>query len=254
MSRGYVSPKDLDSARLLLDVGNTSVKWVRLDNDGFHTVQRCARDISEILASLEWGREGVTAVAIASVAGEEFDNKLGAKLRAKFGVKTGFAKTQSHFEDLHNSYAAPERMGVDRWLAMIGAWCRSPKAYCVVDAGTAVTIDLIDGAGKHLGGYILPGLALMQSALVGNTDRIRFDVPGQKALSPGRTTADCVSGGAFLAIHGAIREVMALHPEMHLLVTGGDGPDLMDLGLNGEWRPNLVFEGLANWLQRSLDA
>ncbi|MDP1069535.1 type III pantothenate kinase, partial [Klebsiella pneumoniae] len=67
------------------------------------------------------------------------------------------------------------RMGVDRWLAMLAAWQRVGQSCWVVDCGSAITLDLLDAEGRHQGGYILPGLRLMQQSLLGNTAEVRVD-------------------------------------------------------------------------------
>ena len=72
-----------------------------------------------------------------------------------------------------SGYRDPERLGVDRWLALIAARERSKQPTVIVDAGSACTIDLLDSEGRHLGGYILPGLTAMGEALVRGTHQIQ---------------------------------------------------------------------------------
>jgi type III pantothenate kinase len=138
-------------------------------------------------------------------------------------------------------------MGVDRWLAMLGARRRTGERLCVVDAGSALTIDLVDASGQHEGGYIIPGPALMERALLLDTDRVRFDEDTGYALTPGVSTAEAVRHGIALAQAGAV--ALALEQ------AGGDAPELFFCGGGarelmrlleraGTFAPDLVFEGL----------
>src|SRR3546814_17254315 len=84
-----------------------------------------------------------------------------------------FARSSAGWHGLRNAYREPERLGVDRWLAMIAAWHTHRGAACIANAGTALTVDVIDAQGQHLGGIIAAGRAEQQSAILGPP---RFDV------------------------------------------------------------------------------
>ena len=138
-------------------------------------------------------------------------------------------------------------MGVDRWLAMLGARKREQGRLCVVDAGSALTLDFVSATGQHEGGYIIPGAALMERALLLDTDRVRFDETADYALSPGVSTAEAVRHGIALAQAGAIGLALeqAGSEPIALLYCGGAGETLRQLvNRGGQWLPDLVFEGL----------
>ena len=138
-------------------------------------------------------------------------------------------------------------MGVDRWLAMLGARRRCEGRLCVIDAGSATTIDLVDAAGQHEGGYIIPGPALMERALLLDTDRVRFAEEVGYSLSPGRSTAEAVRHGVALAQVGAVTAVIGKVEDVSpsLVFSGGAGETLMMLlDRGGEYVPDLVFDGL----------
>ncbi|NND69153.1 MAG: type III pantothenate kinase, partial [Halioglobus sp.] len=184
---------------------------------------------------------------IASVAGEEAETQLNALLAECATATPWYARTQGRTGPLTNSYTEPQRMGVDRWLAMLGAWQRQPGPLCVVDAGSALTIDLVDAAGLHEGGYIIPGPTLMERALLLDTDRVRFHENEDYELSPGRSTAAAVRHGIALAQAGAVRLVLqrsgAARPT--LVFSGGAGEVLLGLvDEGGQYVSDLVFEGL----------
>ena len=170
-----------------------------------------------------------------------------ALLRERWGIAPWFARAEARTGDLSNSYIDPSRMGADRWLAMLAARRRVAGRVCVVDAGSALTIDLVSALGEHEGGYILPGVGLMEQALLLDTDRVRFDSAADYALSPGTDTASAVRHGIALAEAGAVTTALAQAGEdtPALLFSGGGGERLMALlQMGGEWVPDLVFEGL----------
>ena len=232
---------------LQFDVGNSSAKW-RLVHSGSVLVRGSYRSDDEAAcAALFNCADTLDDIWISSVASPAAEQQLVAVLKEKWDTQPWFARPQSQTGKLYNSYAEPHRMGVDRWLAMLGAQHRVHGRLCVIDAGSALTIDLVSAAGQHEGGYIIPGPALMERALLLDTDRVRFDEAVDFALSPGTSTAAAVRHGIALAQAGAVAlalEQSAGTPTA-LLFCGGAGEMLMNLlGRGGEWAPDLVFEGL----------
>jgi type III pantothenate kinase len=131
---------------------------------------------------------------------------------------------------------------------MLAGRAREAGRICVVDAGSALTIDIVDESGQHEGGYIIPGPLLMERALLLDTDRVRFEEEVDYALNPGSSTAEAVRHGIALAQAGAV--ALAIDRDggetMQLLFCGGGGEALMQLlGRGGSYVPDLVFEGLA---------
>lgn len=232
---------------LQLDVGNSRAKW-RLVNGG-GLVTRGAYipgDAASKQALFDCARS-LDHIWVASVAGEAQERELGALLRERWGVTPWFARTLSSTAGLTNSYEDPGRMGVDRWLAMLGARRRERGRLCVIDAGSALTIDIVSADGRHEGGYILPGAALMERALLLDTGRVRFAEEADYALAPGTSTASAVRHGIALALVGAVATALeqADGDRLALFFCGGSGEQLMTLlKRGGEWAPDLVFEGL----------
>lgn len=229
---------------LLIDVGNSGVKWALLDASELE-VKRYRSDSGRLAQELWRAAGSDVPVWVSSVAGEEADRVLRAALAQVGFSNTHFCSTPERECGLVNSYSDPHRLGVDRWLAMLGAWCRERGPLMVVDAGSALTCDLVSDAGQHLGGYILPGPAMMESSLLAGTSRIRYDEANEPSLEAGRDTAACVSAGVWSAALGAIASIRERYPRYRVIVTGGDAPTLRALGLQGEWHPNLVLQGLA---------
>jgi type III pantothenate kinase len=232
---------------LQLDVGNSSAKW-RLLKDG-HVVARgkyVASDKASRFVLLNCA-EQLDQIWISSVAGPAAESELVALLQQQWGVEPWCARTRARTGSLCNSYDDPARMGVDRWLAMLAGRAREAGRICVVDAGSALTIDIVDESGQHEGGYIIPGPLLMERALLLDTDRVRFDEEVDYALSPGSSTAEAVRHGIALAQAGAVALVIDRggNEAMQLLFCGGGGEALMQLlDRGGSFVPDLVFEGL----------
>ena len=235
------------TACLQLDVGNSSAKW-RLVEDGQVSARGryAPADVDSRQALLDCTSQ-LDQVWISSVAGESAESDLRSLLRDRWNVEPWFARTEPQTGDLKNSYEDPSRMGVDRWLAMLGAWSRQPGGLCVVDAGSALTIDLVAPDGRHEGGYIIPGPALMERALLLDTDRVRFEEDIGYALEPGRSTAEAVRHGIAVAQVGSVAQVLdsAEIDSPALFFCGGGGETLKALlDRGGELAPDLVFEGL----------
>jgi type III pantothenate kinase len=232
---------------LQMDVGNSSAKW-RLIVDG-HIQQRgiyVHEDADSQLALLDCASD-IEQIWVSSVASPAAESQLTVLLQQRWGVKPWFARSAAVTGGMRNSYEQPQRMGVDRWLAMLAGWRRTQSRVCVVDAGSALTIDLVSASGQHEGGYIIPGPALMERALFLDTDRVRFGEEVGYSLLPGQSTAEAVRHGVALAQAGAVQLALTrcAGEAPDLLFCGGGGEQLAGmLDTGGEFVGDLVFEGL----------
>lgn len=232
---------------LQLDVGNSSAKW-RLMRDGEIAGRgRYRADDSESLQALLSCSDTLEHIWVSSVADIERNKNMSELLKNHWGVVPWFAHSTAQLGSLRNSYSEPERLGVDRWLAMLGGQNHLSDRFAVVDAGSALTIDIVAADGLHEGGYIIPGAALMERALLLDTDRVRFEEQADYRLVPGQSTAEAVRHGIAASQVGAVRIVLdSLGIGVDdLLFCGGGASQLMALSdLGGRWVPDLVFEGL----------
>ena len=233
---------------LELDAGNTFIKWRALDDQG--QVAERGRVLTAELAGYHWPDLSLADIRVASVAGEQVNERLSRDLTESYGVLPCFARTAANQAGVTNSYEDPSRMGVDRWLVMLAAWQSCRRACCIVDCGSAITVEYLDDAGKHLGGYIMPGLRLLRSGLLKNTAEILVDrdVEGFET-APGTHTSAAVEQGINL-MFTALQEklVNELPADMPLYITGGDGRLFYQLAGRGEYRPELVMDGLCHAL------
>ena len=236
---------------LLIDVGNTAIKWRLANAEGLLDAGGSVSDVLSLCKAIEAERWGVAG--LASVASDAADAELIAVLEESGATTVHRATAQSACFGLVSSYAEPERMGVDRWLAMLAAHAHNEGALCVIDAGTAVTVDLVSAEGVHEGGYILPGVDLMRRALISETDRIHVSALEAPTIVPGKNTQACVTAGSWRAVTGALESTTLAYPGHRPLLTGGGAIPLHDLGLAATYSPDLVMEGLRLWLSQTLD-
>jgi type III pantothenate kinase len=257
---------------LLVDLGNTRLKWAWLNALGrpgrmhaaVHASAAAAEriDVKDFAALLPPLRAGDRVFAV-SVATPVVRRRFVAAVRKTDAAAPRFATSSLRIAGLRSGYREPWRLGADRWVALAGA---RPLArdVLVVDAGTAVTIDLLDATGRHHGGCILPGSGLMTGSLLEGTGGIRRRAGSRSgnaaaaALRRGgagrvfaRSTREAVDAGAQLAIVAAIERAVVdaeerLGRRPQLLLTGGDAVRLArSLRIRHEIRPALVLEGLA---------
>ena len=236
---------------LLIDAGNTAIKWRLANAEGLLETGGSVSDVVSLSGRVE--AEPWSLAVLASVASDATDAELMSALTAGKEATVHRAAAQTTCLGLVSSYDEPERMGVDRWLAMLAANVHNEGALCVIDAGTAVTVDLVSAEGTHEGGYILPGADLMRRALSSETDRIRVGALETPRIGPGNTTKACVTAGSWRAVIGAVQSIMAEYPEHRALLTGGAANTLKDLGLAATHSPDLVMEGLRLWMSQTLD-
>ena len=232
------------TSHLLIDAGNTRVKWVVVeDGEWSEPGQAFYVDLTALSASLRTGM----VVYLASVASDAQNLRLKNCLAAaQVTVRTLTA--EADFDALENGYESPDQLGVDRWMALIGARARSQLPVLVVSAGTALTIDALSESGRFLGGLILPGKTLMRDALNTGTARVRA-TSGEKRDFP-NCTADAMESGILEAMAGAVRTQrdrlagVSQHSPL-CFVTGGDALDLIP-ALDGQVQhlPALVLEGM----------
>jgi type III pantothenate kinase len=161
------------------------------------------------------------------------------------------AKSEAQALGMCNAYQEPEKLGVDRWLCLVAGYHNYRKALCVVDCGTAITVDVVDSSGKHLGGLICPGLKLMKESLVKGTENLK---PGKTVYSFGLAnfTDAAIYNGTLSAACGLIEFVLKNQPDtIHLLLTGGDAEVISaHLSRPAIIDPDLVLRGLALTLHK----
>lgn len=241
---------------LELDCGNSFIKWRVLESDqakaSAEGVVGSDFALIESLAALPG--LSLTRCRLVSVRALEETNKLVEVLQGAFGVVVSCAVPSREMAGVRNGYEDFERLGLDRWLAMLGGFKLAPGACLVLDFGTAATADFIAADGEHLGGFICPGMPLMRNQLRTHTRKIRYDdAAAERALerlSPGRTTAEAVERGCTLMLRGFVLTQLELArsywgDDFTVFLTGGDADLVTDAVPQARLVPDLVFVGLA---------
>ncbi|AHC38198.1 pantothenate kinase [Pseudomonas fluorescens] len=241
---------------LELDCGNSFIKWRVLDVNkvGASAEGVVGSDVA-LIETLE-ALPGLllTRCRMVSVRAPEETNKLIAALEEAFGVTVCCAVSSREMAGVRNGYEDFERLGLDRWLAMLGGFKLAAGPCLVLDFGTAATADFIAADGEHLGGFICPGMPLMRNQLRTHTRKIRYDdAAAERALerlSPGRTTVEAVERGCTLMIRGFVLTQLELAraywgDDFTVFLTGGDADLVWDAVPQARLVPDLVFVGLA---------
>lgn len=242
---------------LVIDVGNTRLKWGWLD--GADLSQQQAVVHKEIEPEV-WSKGIFEAanrperVLVSNVAGEAMAWNLHRFSQSAFGLEPEFITPTRSFHELTNGYLNPALLGADRWLAVIGAWNLAHSALCVVDAGTAVKVDSVNMHGQHLGGLIVPGVHMMRETLLSKTSGVAKAMAqstGSMAGVLADNTIGAVSRGAVVAAAAMadraaqlVEQATGEHPQ--LFITGGDAQLIMDsMQSRGRLVPDLVLQGIA---------
>jgi type III pantothenate kinase len=236
---------------LVLDLGNSRLKWARADPElqpggAFAYGEDFAHSLDAGLGALA----RPARVLAVSVAGGARNEALAAWVARRWSLTLQWVTAQSSQLGVTNTYKEPARLGADRWAALIAARARLNGAACVVDCGSAVTLDALDAAGVFRGGAILPGLGLMRGALLAGTHGVRA-TEGDAGSCLAQATADGVAAGTLYGLAGAIDRILdeqaaALGVNPTVLITGGDGATLQPrLRHAAQIVPDLVLEGVA---------
>ncbi len=191
-------------------------------------------------------------VLFASVASDQRLQQLKAETALE-AVPWQQVVSSAEKNGLRSAYAQPETLGVDRWLAMLGARALLPATeVLVVDAGTALTVDHLDANGQHLGGWIVPGIRLQQKAVTNYTAKVFNRDEESYDLKFATDTAGCLQNGVFAAILAVIRQAKWQAPQAKLLITGGDAPLLLPFlaDLMPETDALLVFRGMSQFIEK----
>jgi type III pantothenate kinase len=240
-----------------LDVGNSRLKW-RLSEVAHGVVLESAEpragEPSLVELSGDTIASEVARIRVSSVAGREWNQNLARHLETRFGVVAEFARSGQP-DIVACGYADPTLLGVDRWLAVLGAWQRGHSDVVVIDCGTAVTVDFVLRPGRHLGGYIVPGMTLMVDALLLQTADVKTPKARTMAppveVTPGTSTAEAVQRGVVRMLAdfidaNVVRFQDQCDDRAHVYVCGGDADIITPhMTTSADAVPGLVFDGLA---------
>lgn len=240
---------------LEIDLGNSMLKW-RLINDaalladGKHPSNQQA--IADMIQGI--GQYHPERIRLASVGNKTIHQDLLESCIAQGWQRVEEAAVQKETAGVRVAYDRHTDLGIDRWLALLAARHHYPQQdVCILDCGSALTVDILDHSGQHLGGYISPGYDLMLDALYTGTNlkNNKWPIPPiQNADDLGINTKECLQYGAWLCVCAYSRFIVSRYSNRFVLVfTGGSSKLLMaalDLSHNNRihHHPTLVLDGL----------
>jgi type III pantothenate kinase len=244
---------------LVVDIGNSRIKWATYRNKKL-SAQRAADyttwDTEEFARRVLPSKNAtLERVIVCSVARSKINTAFTKAVLKHCGFQPDFYKVQRSAAGMTTRYREPWRLGVDRFVAAIGAWhLTRNQAVCVADIGTATTLDFVSASGVHHGGVIIPGPELMLATLLRHTDGIRHRASGRNTGAGrsilARQTRAAIELGAYHAnaalITHFVQEVSRSHAApIKLLLTGGEAARVSRyLKVRHQLIPDLVLRGL----------
>jgi type III pantothenate kinase len=247
----------LERAKLLLDIGNTSIKYAWFGEQHIADLQILRTSLESLPALLD----KASHCFLCSVKTTQFNEQVKDICRDASVLLTQVETKPVEFE-VKNAYANPHNMGTDRWMAIIAGAALCDKGslnnYIVIDAGTAITCDFVV-SNIHKGGWIAPGLEMARQAVVAGTSRVFDEQQRLDNLAIGTDTPDCVANGALAQLTGMLIQAIFIMREQcakfEIYISGGDAPLLIqNLRLSEKsqgpvsinYLENLVLVGLAH--------
>ncbi len=237
---------------LLVDLGNSRLKWAQSAPATWYigAAAHAGQDMHAVLDAA-WGKLArPERMLLSSVATANTCDILWAWCQRHWSLAPVVIQAQPEQLGVKHCYAQPETLGADRWAALIAVRGMTQSNACIVDCGTAVTVDALAANGEFRGGAIFPGLQLLRASLLQGTGGIRA-VQGKADSALACSTPDAVAGGTLQGLIGAVTRLLeeqmrALGAGSQVFVTGGDAPLLLPhLKIPAKEVPDLVLQGLA---------
>jgi len=211
---------------LLLDLGNTSIKYA------WYTATQHIADLQVMRTTVDSLSDLLVDAHVCYICSVRKNEALKqiVSICDEYGVACVQVHTEAEQFGVHNAYSKPSNMGTDRWMAILAGGALSQRNYLVVDAGTAITCDFVV-SGKHLGGWIAPGLQMARHSVVQNTQRVFDDNAMHFNLGAGTDTPECVAYGALAQLTGMLTQAKQLMYQydsgFDIYISGGDGATLI---------------------------
>ncbi len=241
--------------KLLIDIGNTRIKWCFSEAQQL-TAQQAFNwqlDFLTHLFSEAWNNiNPPTEIWVSNVSGNTMANKLTQWTQKQWQLTPFFAQTHYQCCNVTNGYQKPQQLGIDRWLAVIAARYLCSDAACIADCGTAITIDALQSNGQHLGGLITLGLSTTRSTLLKKTHALTHlsDINSSNPdIFLGKETTQAIMQGTLVSVLSLLEYTVKYlernEESVILFITGGDALQLIPLlSINYQYEPNLVLQGL----------
>lgn len=248
---------------LLIDIGNSRTKYVQLIDDELSATTQLNNDEFSVAYFIKHFSQ-VSRIIVANVAKSALTTEL-ASWCAEQEIKFKQVHSEQQRKALISAYQQPTTLGIDRWLALLGAMHLYPQEnVLIIDAGTATTVDLLASDGQHQGGWILAGIKALFNSILSHSTLVHAESKTKPSLAFGTNTTDNVNNACWAAtlgmINQAIRQAQQLGDIDHIILTGGDGQALTELLLSQasekkisvqkiQFIDNLIFYGLQDYAE-----
>jgi type III pantothenate kinase len=239
---------------LLTDIGNSRVKWALASSGRWQGQAPVAHERQwRVTYDRLWGTMSrPKELHACCVAGAQAEAELTHFCRERWNLAPVFFRSARETLGVVNDYRRPEQLGADRWAALLAARLCAPGWVCVVDCGTAITVDVMNAHNHYIGGAILPGAQLAREALHNSTGlALEVRETEREGLFLGLDTAECVASGLHYGLAGAIDRLLSevkrrLHLAPVVLMTGGAAARWAPLLTHASRaEPELVLRGIA---------
>jgi len=246
--------KQTVSRKLLVDIGNTNLKWCWLEGTSLSDIQSISHQQGKLsdISTICWaGAKRPEAVFVANVATPALDQKIDLWMRDNWSIAPCFLVSEVESFGVRNAYINPKQLGVDRWLTLVAVHNQYTVPACIVDCGTAITIDLLMEDGQHLGGLILPGFELMRGALLEKTHIPRVQPVQATTDILGKDTESAVASACLNSAAALVERVLKMVAEKSgkspvVFITGSDAALLQSvLTVPVQLQQDLVMLGLS---------
>lgn len=232
---------------LLIDSGNSRVKWGWSADSGVEGGTAVGYTDAERISALWAALPAADQVWLTNSAGEQRLQWLQQRITQYWGRQAEVAVTGARWSTLINGYRNPQQLGVDRWLGMVAAWSRLQSAFCLIDCGTAVTVDFVDATGIHQGGNIFPGVGSTMAQLLQHAPHLKKSYRVASGVLLGKSTEEALMAaeeGTEQRISRILEALQQRYGGFELLLTGGAAERLF---LEGQFQrfSDLVLEGLS---------
>ncbi len=238
---------------LLIDIGNTRTKFSVCNGDEILSTVPLEEFLPSHIDELQREYQGLNRVIISSV--KDYSVELKTALQNKF--KTFIELKHDTPLPIANCYESKETLGKDRIAAVVGAYHLYPKTnVLIIDAGTAITYDILIAEGKYLGGNISPGLEMRFKALNQFTGKLPKIEKKEFNKPYGKTTEQAiragVQNGIVYEVDNTIASFKEFYNNLKVIITGGDA-DFFDNKLKNSFfvHFNLISLGLNRILQHN---
>lgn len=234
---------------LLIDAGNSRIKWGWATADGISQIDLLDNQkIDSLLPAILSRHAAPSRIWLANSAGKKREQQIKNIVEILWGIDVHSIRATEQFGDVSNGYHKPEQLGADRWLGMIAAWEKINGAFCVIDCGTAVTIDLVDGKGKHQGGIIVPGIGVSSQEFATKVRHLPSDRRSSEVFSLGKSTEEGLrleQDGSVGNVDTIVGEILSHNKNIALVATGGGARQMhKESRFKFHDDPNLVLKGL----------